>query len=261
MKILPVSDLHLEFNQEGLGVPDLGSGEVLILGGDILCARHFKTNGALHRIYDNFLQKCVDNFEYVIYILGNHEYWGQTWENTPKILREHLPSSIHILDSDYIEIQNTIFLGCTLWTDFHDGNPIDMIEAKNYMNDYKSIRIGSNYRKLIPEDILAAHRKSKQFLLDKLEEFKNEKIWISTHHAPSYQSVHPKYRSASCNSAFCSDLDELIISHPQIKYWHHGHTHESFDYLVEQCRVICNPHGYFPIELNPDFNAQFTVEI
>ena len=45
-----------------LGVPDLGEGEVLILGGDILCARHFKKDGNLRRVYKDFLQKCADNF-------------------------------------------------------------------------------------------------------------------------------------------------------------------------------------------------------
>ena len=45
MKVKVVSDLHLEMCEQGHGVPDLGEGEVLILGGDILCARHFKTNG------------------------------------------------------------------------------------------------------------------------------------------------------------------------------------------------------------------------
>jgi hypothetical protein len=42
MKVKIVSDLHLESCENNHGVPDLGSGEILILGGDILCARHFK---------------------------------------------------------------------------------------------------------------------------------------------------------------------------------------------------------------------------
>jgi predicted phosphodiesterase len=36
----------------------------------------------------------------------------------------------------------------------------------------------------------------------------------------------------------------LIMNHPQIKYWVHGHTHTPFDYMIEGCRVICNPCGY-----------------
>ena len=261
MRVRVISDIHLEFCQEGIGVPDLGEGDTLILGGDILCAKHFKTNGPLHKVYTDFLQKCVDNFEHVIYILGNHCYWGNQWENTIKVLKEHLPPSIHLLENDYVKIQDTIFLGCTLWTDFRNENPLEMMESGRYMNDYKTIRIGSNYRKLNPDDTLKAHRQSKQFLLQKLEEFKNEKIWIATHHAPSYQSISPKYKTFSCNGAFCSDLDDLILNHPSIKYWSHGHVHSSFDYKIEECRVLCNPRGYFPMEINPNFNPEFEIEI
>ena len=69
MKVKICSDLHLECNAEGHGVPDLGKGDVLILGGDILCARHFKKDGPLHKVYDDFLQKCVKNFIKVLYTL------------------------------------------------------------------------------------------------------------------------------------------------------------------------------------------------
>lgn len=261
MRVRVISDIHLEFCQEGIGIPDLGEGDTLILGGDILCAKHFKTNGPLHKVYDEFLQKCVDNFDHVIYILGNHCYWGNQWENTIKVLKEHFPPSIHILENDYVKIEDWVFLCATLWTDFRNENPLEMMESGRYMNDYKTIRIGSNYRKLNPDDTLKAHRQSKQFLLKKLEEFKNEKIWIATHHAPSYQSISPKYKTFSCNGAFCSDLDDLILNHPQIKYFSHGHVHSSFDYKIGECRVLCNPRGYFPMEINPNFNPEFEIEL
>jgi hypothetical protein len=58
-----------------------------------------------------------------------------------------------------------------------------MMEASRYLNDYKTIRIGSNYRKLNPDDTLKFHKKSKQFLIEKLEQFKNDKVWVLTHHS------------------------------------------------------------------------------
>jgi hypothetical protein len=79
-KIKVVSDLHLECCEHGHGIPDLGKGEVLILGGDILCARHFKKNGPLNRIYSDFLNKCVQNFDEVLYLAGNHEAYGYNYE-------------------------------------------------------------------------------------------------------------------------------------------------------------------------------------
>jgi predicted phosphohydrolase len=264
MKVHVISDLHLECNEYGYGVPDLGEGEILILGGDILCARHFKTNGTLHKVYKDFLQKCVDNFNWVLYIKGNHEYYSFHWESTHKIIQENLPKGIHFMDDSVVKIQNWNFVGATLWTDFRKENALEMMEASRYMNDYNTIRIGSNYRKLRPEDTLEFHKKSKQFLLDTLPMFENQKVWVLTHHAPSYQSIHPKYRMETTNGSYASDLDDLILSHPQIKYFSHGHTHSSFRYKIGECEVICNPRGYYGHNtsgLNLDFNPNLTIEL
>lgn len=46
--------------------------------------------------------------------------------------------------------------------------------------------------------------------------------------------------------------------------WVHGHMHDSFDYQVDGCRVVCNPrrymnwHGEFE---NKDFNPGLVIEI
>ncbi len=261
VRVKCVSDLHLETYEHGQGVPDLGEGEVLILGGDILCARHFKKDGPLKKVYNDFLKRCVDNFDWVLYLAGNHEAYGYNYEGTWDVLKENLPEGIHLMENSVVKIQDWNFIGATLWTDFRNENPLEMMEASRYLNDYKTIRIGSNYRKLNPDDTLKFHKKSKQFLLDTLPMFKNQKVWVLTHHAPSYRSVHPKYRNSGiANGAYVSDLDDLIFDNPQIKYFSHGHTHESMDYMIGGCRVICNPRGYFPTEVNPDFDPNFEVD-
>jgi predicted phosphodiesterase len=265
MKIKVVSDLHLECCEHGHGVPDLGTGDVLILGGDILCARHFKKDGPLHKVYDDFLQKCVKNFDEVLYLNGNHEAYGYNYEGTFDVLAEHLPKEIHYLENDYVKIKDWVFLGATLWTDFRNENALEMMEAAQCMNDYKTIRIGSNYRKMNPDDTLKFHKKSKLFLQQKLEEFKNDKVWILTHHSPSYQSIHPKYKMETTNSSYASALDYFILENPQVKYWSHGHTHESLDYKIGDCRVVCNPRGYYNgynnADLNLNFDPNFEIEL
>jgi Icc-related predicted phosphoesterase len=260
MKVKCVSDLHLETCEYG-GVPDLGEGDILILGGDILCARHFKKDGPLKKVYKDFLQRCVDNFGDVLYIKGNHEYYGYNYEGTHNVLEENLPEGIHLMENSVVKISDWVFLCATLWTDFRKENPLEMMEASRYMNDYKTIRIGSNYRKLRPEDTLEFHKKSKQFLLDTLPMFENQKVWVLSHHAPSYQSIHPKYRMETVNGSYASHLDDFILSHPQIKYFSHGHTHESMSYTIGECRVICNPRGYYPSQMNPNFDPNFEVQL
>ena len=46
------------------------------------------------------------------------------------------------------------------------------------------------------------------------------------------------------NGGYHSDLSEFMFSHPQIKLWTHGHTHQKYDYMVGETRVVCNPRGY-----------------
>jgi Icc-related predicted phosphoesterase len=267
MKIKLVSDLHLEMCEHGHGVPDLGEGEVLILGGDILCARHFKTNGALHKVYDDFLKKCADNFEHVLYVAGNHEAYGYNYEGTWDVLKENLPSGVVLLENQYVQIKDWVFIGSTLWTDFCGGNALEMMEARQCMNDYKVIRITPKYRKMQPEDTYRFHNESRYYLEEKLKEFKDQNIWVLTHHGPSYQSVHEKYRRGRgiANGAYVSNLDNLILDNPQIKYWSHGHTHESMNYHIGECRVVCNPRGYYNgynnAGLNLNFDPNFQIEL
>ena len=262
MKVKIVSDLHLEFCENGSGIPDLGEGQILILGGDILCARHFKRDGNLRKVYKDFLQKCADNFYETLYIAGNHEAYGYNYEGTWEVLKENLPDGVYLLENDVVKLANWNFIGSTFWTDFRNGNALEMMEAAQCMNDYKVIRIGPKYRKLTPNDTYHFHQKSKQFLSEQLKLLENKNIFVLTHQAPSYQSVHKKYKTSGItNTAYVSHLDDFILEHPQIKFWSHGHTHESFDYKIGECRVVCNPRGYYPNGLNPNFNPNFEVEL
>jgi Icc-related predicted phosphoesterase len=258
VKVRIASDIHLDHYISCQILPDLGRGDVLILAGDILSVKYFKTNGYLHNVYYTFLENCSKNFNQVLYVLGNHEHFGFNFEGTFKTLKEHLPNNFHLLENDTIKIGDWAFVGFTLWTNFRNGNPIEMMDAEQYMNDYKVIRIGSNYRKLRAQDTLNFHLKSRDYLLNQLETLK-ENVFVISHHAPSYRSIADEYKTSSCNSAYCSDLDELIMKHPQIKYFIHGHTHTPFDYKIGECRVICNPVGY-PGQ-NTGFNPHFYLNL
>jgi len=83
---------------------------------------------------------------------------------------------------------------------------------------------------------------------------------VVTNHAPSSQSVHPRYANNLLTPAFASNLENLMDG-DRVTLWSHGHMHESFDYDVYGTRVICNPRGYSPEALNPDFRPDFVVEV
>jgi hypothetical protein len=82
---------------------------------------------------------------------------------------------------------------------------------------------------------------------------------VVTHHLPLRQSIHPKYAGSELNPSFASELSDLMG--PPASMWIHGHTHESFDYIVKGTRIVCNPRGYFPMELNPEFDPALTLEV
>jgi Icc-related predicted phosphoesterase len=241
MKLKVLSDLHLE-HCVACQVYPVGEGDVLVLAGDILCAKHFKTDGYIHQVYDRFLSDCSKNYDKVLYVLGNHEFYGYNYEGAKRKLKDNLPHNFHLLDNDTITINNWNFIGFTFWTDFRNENALEMMEAAQCMNDYKVIRITPKYRKLNPSDTLAFHKESKKYLLKQLQTL-NENVFVISHHAPSYQSIPQEYRKNS-NGAYCSNLDDVIVNHPQIKYWAHGHTHNAFNYMIDGCRVVCNPGGY-----------------
>jgi len=244
MKLKVFSDIHLEHYTGSQIFPHLGSGDVLILAGDILSARYFKTKGYLHSVYDTFLEDCSKNYDKILYVMGNHEFYGYNYEGTFKTIKENLPSNFHLLENDTVKIGDWSFIGSTLWTNFRNENPLDMMEANGYMNDYKVIRIGSNYRKLNPDDTLGFHKKSKAYLLKKLEELKDENVFVISHHSPTLQSIPEEFKTSTCNAAYCSDLDDLILAHPNIKHWIYGHSHTAMDFYIGGCRVINNAVGY-----------------
>lgn len=242
MKVKVMSDLHIE-NCCAYQVYPVGEGDVLILAGDILNAKHFKTDGYKKEVYMNFLNTCSNNYKKVIYVMGNHEYYGYNYESTVRVLKNNLPSNISLLENEIVHYEGWNFVGFTFWTNFRNEDPLQMFDAQRMMNDYKVIRIGSNYRKLNPSDTLAFNKNSFKFLQNALKLVEGD-LFIISHHAPSSNSIPEFYKDSDVNGAYCNELDNFIADNPKIKYWAHGHCHQFFDYVIEQCRVICNPYGY-----------------
>jgi len=101
--------------------------------------------------------------------------------------------------------------------------------------------------KFYPEDAMEDHEKMLDYIrivTDFLGE-NPKKFVVVGHHTPSTFSCHPRYsHDKIMNGAYHSDLVEFILDRPQIKLWTHGHTHDTFDYMIGSTRVVCNPRGY-----------------
>jgi Icc-related predicted phosphoesterase len=81
-----------------------------------------------------------------------------------------------------------------------------------------------------------------------------------SHHLPSWESVAERYRGDKLSAAFASNLD-AIIEREQPRLWIHGHTHDGFDYMIGETRVLCNPCGYPDDRDNPGFDLRMVVEV
>jgi predicted phosphodiesterase len=199
----------------------------------------------------------------VIYVPGNHEYYRGHFKRTlAKMKAQADGTHIRLLDGEECVIGGVRFLAATLWTDFGaTGNPVlAQWEAEQHMTDYHLIRT-HHYRRLRPADTLADHFRARAFLRDKLAEPFSGPTVVVTHHAPSMASIAPAFRDlpGHLNASYVSDLEELLG--PPAGLWIHGHTHASLDYESNGTRVVCNPRGYVPFEVNPDFDPGLQVEI
>jgi len=201
----------------------------------------------------------------VIYIMGNHEHYHGDFSDTVNILIEHLGhlNNLHILNTESVVINDTTFIGGTLWTDMNKEDKMTMAVVKGLMNDFKIVadtRVPVHYKdfegnfqirpgKLTPETVFNDHKEMLEYIRVCVEGKFDQKFVVVGHHAPSKLSTKPKYQNDTLmNGAYSSDLTDFMIDHPQIKMWTHGHTHDGFDYMVGSTRVVCNPRGYINYE-------------
>ena len=270
MKISVVSDLHLE-----CGYQELPGGEVLLLVGDIsesrTLRREFHSTKSLDRKPGTF--PCWDFFEYecakydkVFMVMGNHEHYYSKYYKTYADIAEVVPDNVTLLEDQYEEYNGVIFLGSTLWTDCNKLDPITISMLKNSMNDYRCVtmynEVKNLYHKLTPEYTASVHYDTKRFFEKTLAEHKDKPVVVMTHHAPSTASIHEKYRhDYYMNGGYASEMSDMVLDHPQIKYWFHGHMHDPVDYMIGTTRVLSNPRGYVGFEYTDHFDPNFTFDV
>lgn len=253
MKIRYMSDLHLEFGDYLPPKHTEDSETTLVLAGDV----------GINISALPFLVLMCEQFKYVIYIFGNHEFYHhsipgvrQNWKDV--IEREHRLDNLYLLDDTGVTLDGVRFLGSTLWTDFQNDGLLMSLANRN-INDFSIIFQGVDLKKLFtPMQSIQQHDMSIAFLERELKKGIPNTV-VVTHHLPTYSSVSPRWRGSPLNASFATNLGWLMEKYKP-EYWIHGHTHDSVHEVVDQTIVLCNPKGYGK-ENKSGFNPEASFEI
>ena len=235
------------------------------------------------KLYHKFFQECSERFPHVIYVAGNHEHYNGDFKFTLSELKRKFAylKNVHVLDKETFKLGDYTFVGSTMWTDMNKEDPLTLLHMKDYMNDFRIIKNSNRYvyrtvpiyeydangslkldekgkvtqigtkkkeevSRFSPEDAVEENKKCFAFVQHVVSEAKNgEKVIVVGHHTPSHQSCHPRYaHDTIMNGGYHTNYEDYIVEHPQIVLWTHGHTHEKYDYMIGETRIICNPRGY-----------------
>lgn len=224
MKIQVISDIHVDFHKDQGDefLKKLNKDcDVLVVAGDV--AGHLSKT-------ERFLFRLCGEFKDVIYVLGNHEFYGH---NRGLVLErmdnfEHTTPNLHWLENSHVMIGNQKFVGATLW--FRD-NP-NSIHFENRMSDFSEIKGFKNW-------VYGVNEYTQKYFNDAVT---NDSIVI-THHVPTMEGTNPIYRTNALTNFFVCEMDKFIME-KQPKVWCYGHGHNNHDKMVDNTRIICNPYGY-----------------
>jgi predicted phosphohydrolase len=251
-----------------MDVPELPDDKntVLILAGDIGLAKRATT-------YKYFIEDLFFRFKDVVMILGNHEHYnGKFPTSYEKIWTELITfENVFVLEKESIwdTVDDYAIIGATMWTSMDGHNSLTMQSAAYTMNDYSCIRNGPKNepwkRKLSPRDTVEDFVNAKHYIFEEIKKHKDlgRKVVVVTHHSPCFQSVPEYFKGDDMNGAYCTELFEEImdLEDAQPDVWCHGHLHNSSNYMIGNTRVMCNPRGYAPNDLNPEFNPELVFEL
>lgn len=239
------------------------------------------------RIHE-FFQNCAEQFKDVIYVAGNHEHYHGDFKYTLSEIKKNLAylPNVHVLDKESYKIGDTIFVGGTLWTNMNNEDPLTLHMIRSMMNDFRCVKnsnrsvfqtvplykrkeddsgyelgpdgfmiqVGTKKKEspstFSPEDAVEENKKCFDYIKHVVSECPPwEQVVVVGHHTPSSRSCHPRYADdVQMNGGYHNSYEEYIMDHPQIKLWTHGHTHEKYDYMIGNTRVVCNPRGYIGYE-------------
>jgi len=221
---------------------------ILIIAGDLWVGYRFLNVGDY-----SWISKVAARFKQVLVVLGNHDYWKDIdIVNGGRKMNEDLQDmclfNVKVLDCDTFEAEGKIFVGATLWTDMRKEDPWSMFQMPNIMIPDSKIgyEFGENgaWTRFTSQRWISTHYKHRDYIKLIAEQSRDKDVIVITHHLPLEQMGDPMYTGHNSNCYYSSDLSNLILDNPNIKFWCAGHSHVENDFMFEHCRMYMNPVGY-----------------
>jgi predicted phosphohydrolase len=235
MKIQYCSDLHIEFpaNKTYLQANPLKpEGEILLLAGDIIPFAEIENE-------NDFFNFLSDSFEHSFWIPGNHEYYRSDISKRTGILHEKIRSNVSLLNNTAIDHKGVRLLFSTLWSKI---NPALELVIQKSIADFRLIK--NDGKKITVDDYDQLYENCRAFLVKELSNVTDQKTIVVTHHLPTFFNYPEKYRYSELNTAFATELCDLIEP-LDVEYWIFGHSHEIVpDFKIGKTTLTTNQLGY-----------------
>jgi Icc-related predicted phosphoesterase len=250
MKLWILSDLHLEAvpNPDGY-MPPLPDCDVLVCAGDVFEGYTWKGLDILKRLARG---------KPVVWVLGNHEFWGEVVSETRTTAKRLARSlGVALLDGDAVTLGDVTFVGATLWSDFMLGTAWD---ASAETGEQIDVAHDGGSHLITVADARRLHAQDRGKLEAAIAAADPEKpLVVVTHHAPHPDCLGAMSINHPRAGLLASDLSTLTDS-GHIKLWVHGHVHHSVDVTRPgETRIIANPAGvHFS---NTTFNEALVIEV
>ena len=252
MKLQYCSDLHLEFpeNRTYLKLfPLKPEGEILLLAGDIVLFKQ-------RLQHDDFFKWCSDNFEATYWIPGNHEYYQSDVTIVETPLCEKIKTNVFLLNNQTVSYKNVELVLSTLWSNIP---PQYEWEIQKNLNDFYQIKKHGNA--FTVNDFNSLHGIDLAFLKNViLKPITLPRIFV-THHVPTFMNYPQKYRHSEINSAFATELYDLIET-SNAAFWIYGHHHNNTNaFEIGKTLMLTNQLGYVKQNEHHSFNRTAIIEI
>ncbi|MHA6692524.1 metallophosphoesterase [Devosia sp. A449] len=204
----------------------------------------------------------------VIFVPGNHDFYGRDIDNFEMqqrngSLSDFAEYGLYVLHSGQTAvIAGTRFVGATLWTDFAIAG--DIMKAGYWFNqqmpDRAAIDIG--LKRISARDLRREHQRQLTAIENVLQVPFDGPTVVVTHHAPHPKSLRNPQQPDVMDGSFGSDLTSTIMRY-RPNAWLHGHVHQSYDYMIGDTWVVCNPRGYLTPRHNgnPEFDPGLVLYV